>query len=152
MTTRWTQSLSPLRTRRTWRLRLARAAAGKHVLAEKPLGVTPSEAEAQIVACRDAGVKLGVLFNNRFRPEAQKMRQLIDEGAIGEIYRSEMSSAMLPHTGLLRPAGLARQVGRRGRRRAAESRHSRHRHVPVARGIAGNGVRHGVHAEARHRG
>ena len=46
-------------------------------------------------ACREAGVKLGVLFNNRFRPEAMKMRQLIDEGAIGEIYRSEMSSAML---------------------------------------------------------
>ena len=71
------------------------AAAGKHVLAEKPLGVTPSEAEAQIAACREADVKLGVLFNNRFRPEALKMRQLIDDGAIGEIYRSEMSSAML---------------------------------------------------------
>ena len=65
------------------------------MLAEKPLGVTPSEAEAQINACRDAGVKLGVLFNNRFRPEAAKMRQLLDDGAIGEIYRSEMSSAML---------------------------------------------------------
>ncbi|MXY46597.1 MAG: Gfo/Idh/MocA family oxidoreductase [Chloroflexi bacterium] len=71
------------------------AAAGKHVLAEKPLGVTPSEAEAQISACRDSGVKLGVLFNNRFRPEALKVRQLIDDGAIGDIYRSEMSSAML---------------------------------------------------------
>ena len=71
------------------------AAAGKHALVEKPLGVTPSEAEAQIAACREAGVKLGVLFNNRFRREAVKMRQLIDEGAIGEIYRSEMSSAML---------------------------------------------------------
>ena len=71
------------------------AAAGKHVLAEKPLGVTPSEAEAQVAACRESGVKLGVLFNNRFRPEAMKMRQLIDDGAIGEIYRSEMSSAML---------------------------------------------------------
>ena len=43
------------------------AAAGKHVLAEKPLGVTPSEAEAQITACHNAGVKLGVLFNNRFQ-------------------------------------------------------------------------------------
>ena len=71
------------------------AAAGKHVLAEKPLGVTPSEAEAQITACHNAGVKLGVLFNNRFRPEAAKMRQLLDEGAIGDVYRSEMSSAML---------------------------------------------------------
>ena len=71
------------------------AAAGKHVLAEKPLGVAPSDAAAQVDACRNAGVKLGVLFNNRFRPEAQKMRQLLDTGAIGAIYRSEMSSAML---------------------------------------------------------
>ena len=71
------------------------AEAGKHVLAEKPLGVTPSEADAQIAACRDAGVKLGALFNNRFRAEAAKMRQLVEDGAIGEIYRSEMSSAMI---------------------------------------------------------
>ena len=74
---------------------LQAAAAGKHILAEKPLGVTPSEADAMIGACRQAGVKLGVLFNNRFRPEAAKMRQLIDEGAIGDIYRAAMSSAML---------------------------------------------------------
>lgn len=74
---------------------LRAAAARKHVLAEKPLGVTPSEADAMIAACRRAGVKLGVLFNNRFRPEAAKMRQLIDEGAIGDIYRAAMSSAML---------------------------------------------------------
>ena len=74
---------------------LRAAAAGKHVLAEKPLGVTPSEADEMIAACRDAGVKLGVLFNNRFRPEAAKMRRLIDEGTVGDIYRAAMSSAML---------------------------------------------------------
>ena len=71
------------------------AAAGKHVLAEKPMSVTLSEADDMIRACRDAGVKLGVLFNNRFRPEAVKMRELIDSGAIGEIYRVVMSSAMI---------------------------------------------------------
>ncbi len=74
---------------------LQAAAAGKHILAEKPLGVTPSEADDMIAACRQAGVKLGVLFNNRFRPEAAKIRELIDEGAVGEIYRAAMSSAML---------------------------------------------------------
>ena len=71
------------------------AAAGKHVLVEKPMSVTLSEADDMIRACRAAGVKLGVLFNNRFRPEAVKMRELIDSGAIGEIYRVVMSSAMI---------------------------------------------------------
>lgn len=71
------------------------AAAGKHVLTEKPMGVTPSDADAMIAACRSAGVKLGVLFNNRFRPEAAKMRELVSSGAIGDIYRASMSTAML---------------------------------------------------------
>lgn len=74
---------------------LRAADARKHVLVEKPMSVTPSEADDMIHACRAAGVKLGVLFNNRFRPEAIKMRQLIDAGAIGSIYRVVMSSAMI---------------------------------------------------------
>ncbi len=71
------------------------AEAGKHVLTEKPMGVTPSEADAMIDACRDAGVKLGVLFNQRFRPEAVMMRELIGSGAIGKVYRTSMTSAMI---------------------------------------------------------
>ena len=71
------------------------AEAGKHVLTEKPMGVTPSEADAMIGACRDAGVKLGVLFNQRFRPEAVMMREIIDGGAIGKVYRTSMTSVMI---------------------------------------------------------
>ncbi|MCY4653636.1 MAG: Gfo/Idh/MocA family oxidoreductase [Dehalococcoidia bacterium] len=71
------------------------ASAGKHVLVEKPMSVTPSEADRMIEACQSAGVKLGVLFNNRFRPEALKIRQLVEQGAIGEIYRVSMASAMI---------------------------------------------------------
>ena len=71
------------------------AQAGKHVLVEKPMSVTLSEADHMIEVCRDAGVKLGVLFNNRFRPEALKMRELVEQGAIGEIYRVSMASAMI---------------------------------------------------------
>ena len=74
---------------------LKSAAAGKHVLVEKPMSVTPSEADDMVRACREAGVKLGVLYNNRFRSEAIKMRELLDEGAIGRIYRVNMSSAMI---------------------------------------------------------
>ena len=68
--------------------------AGKHVLVEKPLSVTPSEADQMVTAARDANLKLGVLFNNRFRPEAQKMRQLLDQGVIGKLYRASMVSGM----------------------------------------------------------
>ena len=74
---------------------LRAAAAGKHVLVEKPMSVTPSEADDMIQACDSGGVKLGVLYNNRFRPEALKMRELIDSGTIGRIYRVNMSSAMI---------------------------------------------------------
>jgi predicted dehydrogenase len=68
--------------------------AGKHLLVEKPLAVTPSEADEMVGAARRSGVTLGVLFNQRFRPEARKMRELIEEGAVGEIYRTSMTSAM----------------------------------------------------------
>jgi predicted dehydrogenase len=68
--------------------------AGKHVLVEKPMSVTPSEADDMIEAARRSGVSLSVLFNNRFRPEALKMRELIDQGAVGKIYRATMTSAM----------------------------------------------------------
>ena len=71
------------------------ASAGKHVLVEKPMSVTLSEADRMIRACGDAGVKLGVLFNNRFRPEALKIRELVESDAIGEIYRVSMASAMI---------------------------------------------------------
>ena len=71
------------------------AKAGKHVLTEKPMGVTPSEADAMIHACRDGGVNLGVLFNQRFRPEVAMMRGMIDSGVIGKVYRTSMTSVML---------------------------------------------------------
>ncbi len=72
---------------------LASIAAGKHLLIEKPLAVTPGESDRMVAAARSAGLKIGVTFNQRFRPQALKMRALIDEGAIGEIYRTSMITA-----------------------------------------------------------
>jgi predicted dehydrogenase len=62
--------------------------AGKHVLTEKPMAVTVSQAESMVKAARSAGVTLGVLYQNRFKPECQKARGLVEEGALGEIYRT----------------------------------------------------------------
>ena len=61
------------------------AAAGKHVLAEKPMANSVSDAAAMIDACRDHGVTLGLGFELRFHPAHLWARRLIDTGAIGRI-------------------------------------------------------------------
>jgi predicted dehydrogenase len=61
------------------------AAAGKHVLVEKPMARTVAECERMIVACRQAGVKLGVAYYRRFYPIVTRIRELIEEEALGRI-------------------------------------------------------------------
>ena len=61
------------------------AAAGKHVLSEKPMATTVSDAAAMVEACRDHGVKLGLGFELRFHPAHLWARHLIDDVAIGRI-------------------------------------------------------------------
>jgi predicted dehydrogenase len=61
------------------------AAAGKHVFVEKPLGVSPADAEAIVEACRSAGVACGVPFVVRYAPAYREAHRLARSGAIGEI-------------------------------------------------------------------
>ncbi len=65
---------------------IAAAAAGKHVLCEKPLGRSPAEARRMLDAVRAAGVKHMVSFNYRFVPAVRLAYELIQEGALGQIY------------------------------------------------------------------
>ncbi|MEW1805444.1 Gfo/Idh/MocA family oxidoreductase [Pseudarthrobacter sp. NPDC080039] len=62
---------------------LQAAAAGVHVLCEKPIAVELASAERMVQACDEAGVKLGVLFQRRFWPAAQRIRAAIDDGTLG---------------------------------------------------------------------
>jgi predicted dehydrogenase len=63
---------------------LAAAQAGKHILCEKPIATTLTEARAMIRACRDHGVVLQIAFVCRYDPLYQTARELIISGAIGE--------------------------------------------------------------------
>ncbi len=64
----------------------ARAArAGKHVLVEKPIEISLERADQLIDACREAGVKLGVIFQSRFLPAARKIKRAVDEGRLGRL-------------------------------------------------------------------
>lgn len=59
------------------------AAAGKHILMEKPLERTTAAAERVVASCRAGGVRLGVVLQHRFRPAARRLRVLLHEGRLG---------------------------------------------------------------------
>jgi len=61
------------------------AAAGKHILMEKPAGRTTEDAEEIVAICDDAGVKLGVIFQYRFSAAYLSMKDLLDSGKLGEL-------------------------------------------------------------------
>jgi predicted dehydrogenase len=61
------------------------AAAGKHILLEKPLEISTERAEAIVAAARAAGVRLGVVLQNRFRPNSRKLAELVAEGRLGRL-------------------------------------------------------------------
>ena len=63
---------------------LACARAGKHVLCEKPLGLTVAEAGAMMSACAQAGVRLGTAFMMRFHAQHQAALRLIRDGQLGQ--------------------------------------------------------------------
>ncbi|QCO99902.1 Gfo/Idh/MocA family oxidoreductase [Arthrobacter sp. 24S4-2] len=70
---------------------LQAAAAGVHALCEKPVATKLDAAERMVVACEEAGVRLGVLFQRRFWPAAQRIRSAIDDGTLGQVIMAQCS-------------------------------------------------------------
>ena len=64
---------------------LAAAAAGKHVLCEKPMGLTAAESAEMVVACRRAGVVLRVGLQCRFQQVLQMAAAVVREGRLGTV-------------------------------------------------------------------
>jgi myo-inositol 2-dehydrogenase / D-chiro-inositol 1-dehydrogenase len=73
------------------RLTIEAAAAGKHVVCEKPLCVTLEEADAMIAACDKAGVLLLYAEELFFAPKYVKAKQMADEGAFGRVHLVKQS-------------------------------------------------------------
>jgi predicted dehydrogenase len=81
---------------------IAAAEAGKHVFCEKPLGRTAEESKAMLDAVNKAGVKHMVAFNYRFVPAIRQAKQLIESGALGQIYHYRavyLQEWIMPHYG-----------------------------------------------------
>jgi predicted dehydrogenase len=62
------------------------AAAGVHVLCEKPLATTLADAQAMLDACARAGVQLMTAFPLRFSPPVMEVKAQLAAGALGPVY------------------------------------------------------------------
>lgn len=82
------------------------AAAGKHVLLEKPIEVSTERARALVACCRTSGVKLGVVFQYRCGDAARRLRALIDEGRFGRLVAGSL------HAPFWRPQAYYDEPGR----------------------------------------
>jgi predicted dehydrogenase len=62
---------------------VAAAEAGKHVLCEKPMALTVAECDRMIAAAEAAGVMLGVAYYRHLYPVVLRVKELVEQGAIG---------------------------------------------------------------------
>ena len=65
------------------------AAAGKHVLVEKPPAMSLADTDRMIAACAKAGVKLGIVLNCRVRKPIVAMRAAIEQGRFGRLLQAD---------------------------------------------------------------
>lgn len=67
-----------------WEVTLKAAAAGKHIVLEKPMCLSLTQADEMLDACRKAKVKLMYAEELCFAPKYVRLKQLLDSGALGQ--------------------------------------------------------------------
>jgi 1,5-anhydro-D-fructose reductase (1,5-anhydro-D-mannitol-forming) len=103
---------------------VAAAKAGKHILVEKPMALSVAEGQTAVEACRQAGVLLGVVFNQRHEAAHQDARRRVLAGEIGEVKLVQVQIAMRASAARtarpadswrtdprMRPRGIASSIG-----------------------------------------
>lgn len=68
------------------------AAAGAHVLCEKPLAITTADAQAMVAACARANVILMTAFPMRFSPVMTEIKALLDRDGLGQVYAASSTN------------------------------------------------------------
>lgn len=69
----------------------AAARAGKHVVTEKPMAISLTQADELVHACDEAGVQLFVVKQNRLNPPVQLLKRAVDKGRFGRIYMANVT-------------------------------------------------------------
>jgi UDP-N-acetyl-2-amino-2-deoxyglucuronate dehydrogenase len=62
---------------------IAAAKRGLHVLTEKPIDISTERADALIEAAQRSDVKLGVIFQDRLKPDIRQLKNYFDRGVLG---------------------------------------------------------------------
>ncbi|HEV3121920.1 MAG TPA: Gfo/Idh/MocA family oxidoreductase [Isosphaeraceae bacterium] len=70
---------------------VAAAQAGKHVVVEKPMAMNLAECDRMIAACQEGKVILGYAEELCFAPKYVRLKQLVDEGALGKVHLVKQS-------------------------------------------------------------
>ena len=81
------------------------AAAGKHLVVEKPIDVTLTAADTLIAAAQTAGILVTVISQHRFAPDLQELRGLLDRGELGRLVLGEASTKWYRSQGYYDSAG-----------------------------------------------
>jgi UDP-N-acetyl-2-amino-2-deoxyglucuronate dehydrogenase len=101
---------------------IAAAAAGKHVLTEKPPAMTLAETDEMMAACKKADVKFGCFVQCRIRKAIQAMKAAVDSGRFGKLLRADA------YMKWYRPQEYYTSAGWRGQRKSGSG-------VTVAQGF-----------------
>jgi UDP-N-acetyl-2-amino-2-deoxyglucuronate dehydrogenase len=64
---------------------IAAAERGLHVLVEKPIDVSAARGASLVAAAETAGVRLGVLFQDRLKPDFVRLREFVRGGGLGRV-------------------------------------------------------------------
>ncbi|PYS98240.1 MAG: gfo/Idh/MocA family oxidoreductase [Acidobacteria bacterium] len=71
---------------------IAAAAAGKHVLCEKPMALNVAECDSMIAACEANNVKLGIAYYRHFYPVIERAKEIIAAGEIGRAALAQINA------------------------------------------------------------
>lgn len=68
----------------------AAARLGKHVISEKPLGISIPAMETALRACAENKVKLAVTYQRRMAPDNMIVKELLEQGKLGKVFACEL--------------------------------------------------------------